>query len=132
MNAAIRPAGEAAPAAAVQVAIESAEGNEIVFGNLAQNFGRVDYLMSLPIILLTLFALGILLIDLMLPAEWKWTNAVTALVGILFSAAGVVKIQLAFNAAGVPGESAFLNSLVVDHFTIYFWYLFLAAPRFPF
>src|ERR1700693_4545245 len=94
---------------------------------MAQNFGRVDYLMSLPILLLTLFALGILLVDLMLPAEWKWTNSLTALVGILFSVAGVVKIQLAFNAAGIPGESAFLNSMVGDRFTIYFWYLFLAG-----
>src|ERR1700732_442772 len=94
---------------------------------MAQNFGRVDYLMALPVILLTLFALGILLLDLMLPSQWKKINAVTALVGILFSAAGVVKIQLALNAAGVPGESAFLNSMVVDRFTIYFWYLFLAG-----
>ena len=98
-----------------------------MFENLAQNFGRVDYLMSLPIILLTLFALGILMVDLLLPAEWKWTNALTALIGILFSAAGVVKIQLAFKTVGLPGESAFLNSLVVDHFTIYFWYLFLGG-----
>ena len=45
-----------------------------MIGNLAQNFGRIDYLMALPIMLLTLFALGILLIDLMLPAEWKWVN----------------------------------------------------------
>ena len=96
-------------------------------GNLMQNFGRVDYLMALPVILLTLFALGILLLDLMLPAQWKKINATTALVGILFSAAGVVKIQIALNAAGVPGESAFLNSMVVDRFTIYFWYLFLAG-----
>src|ERR1700674_2496168 len=94
---------------------------------MAQNFGRVDYLMALPVLLLTLFALGILLLDLMLPAQWKRVNAVTALVGILFSAAGVVKIQLALNAAGVPGESAFLNSMVVDRFTIYFWYLFLVG-----
>src|SRR6202047_445260 len=94
---------------------------------MAQNFGRVDYLMALPVLLLTLFALGILLLDLMLPVQWKRVNAVTALVGILFSAAGVVKIQLALNAAGVPGESAFLNSMVVDRFTIYFWYLFLAG-----
>ncbi len=36
-------------------------------GNMAQNFGRVDYLMALPVILLTLFALGILLLDLMVP-----------------------------------------------------------------
>src|SRR3984893_5362256 len=94
---------------------------------MAQNFGRVDYLMALPVLLLTLFALGILLLDIMLPAQWKRINALTALVGILFSAAGVVKIQLALNAAGVPGESAFLNSMVVDRFTIYFWYLFLAG-----
>src|SRR5438270_13127387 len=94
---------------------------------MAQNFGRVDYLMSLPIILLTLFALGILLVDLMLPAQWKWTNALTALVGILFSTAGVIKIQHAFSIARLPGESAFLNSMVVDHFTLYFWYLFLAS-----
>ncbi len=96
-------------------------------GNLAQNFGRVDYLMALPVVLLTLFALGILLLDLMLPAQWKRVNAFTALVGILFSAAGIVKIQFALNAAGLPGESAFLNAMVVDRFTIYFWYLFLAG-----
>jgi NADH-quinone oxidoreductase subunit N len=98
-----------------------------VSGNLAQNFGRVDYLMALPVILLTLFALGILLLDLLLPAQWKRVNALTALVGILFSAAGIVKIQMALNSAGLPGESAFLNSMVVDRFTIYFWYLFLAG-----
>ena len=51
----------------------------------------------------------------------------TALVGILFSAFGIVKIQLALNSAGLPGESAFLNAMVVDRFTIYFWYLFLAG-----
>ena len=87
-------------------------------GNLAQNFGRVDYLMALPVILLTLFALGILLLDLLLPAQWKRVNALTALVGILFSAGGIIKIQLALNAAGLPGESAFLNAMVVDRFTI--------------
>src|SRR5260370_40665492 len=94
---------------------------------MAQNFGRVDYLMALPVLLLTLFALGILLLDLMLPVQWKPVNAGRALVGILLSAAGVVKIQLALSVAGVPGESAFLNSMVVDRFTIYFWYLFLAG-----
>jgi len=98
-----------------------------VSGNLAQNFGRVDYLMALPVILLTLFALGILLLDLLLPAQWKRVNALTALVGILFSAGGIVKIQLALNNAGLPGESAFLNAMVVDRFTIYFWYLFLGG-----
>src|SRR5438128_8734240 len=81
--------------------------------------------MSLPIILLTLFALGILLIDLMVPVEWKWVNAITALVGILFSAAGVWKIQVALGTR--PGQPAMMNAMVVDHFAIYFWYLFLAS-----
>ena len=68
----------------------------------------VDYLMALPIILLTLFALGILLIDLMLPAEWKWANAVAAFIGVMFSAAGVVKIQLALGTRA--GQPALMNS----------------------
>lgn len=96
----------------------------------AQYFTRTDYLLSLPILLLTIFALGILLIDLMIPPEWKWTNAVTALVGILFSAAGVVKIQIAQNAmerAGRRVEWGFMHAMAMDHFAIYFFYLFLAG-----
>jgi NADH-quinone oxidoreductase subunit N len=99
-------------------------------GTIPQFFTGTDYLLSLPIILLTLFALGILLIDLMVPPEWKWANAVTAFVGILFSAAGVFKIQLAqtrFEHAGRQLEWAVSNAMRVDHFAIYFWYLFLAG-----
>ena len=96
-------------------------------GNISQFFTGIDYLLSLPIILLTLFALGILLIDLMIPTEWKWTNAVTAFVGIAFSAAGVLKIQYALDQAHLSGQQAFMGSMVVDHFAIYFWYLFLAG-----
>ena len=98
-----------------------------MIGNIAQYFTVTDYLLSLPIILLTLFALGILLIDLMIPPEWKWSNAVTAVVGLMFSAAGVWKIQHALDEAHLSGQQAFMSSMVVDHFAIYFWYLFLAA-----
>jgi len=96
----------------------------------AQYFTGVDYLLSLPVILLTLFALGILLIDLMVPPEWKWTNAVTAFIGILFAAAGVLKIQISQNELmqhGQQVEWAFMHSMVMDHFAIYFTYLFLAG-----
>lgn len=96
----------------------------------AQYFTGTDYLLSLPIILLTLFALGILLIDLMIPPEWKWTNALTAFVGVLFSAAGVLKIQYAqfqMEQAGRRLEWAFMHSMAMDHFAIYFCYLFLAG-----
>jgi NADH-quinone oxidoreductase subunit N len=100
-----------------------------VSGSIGQFFGATDYLLSLPIVLLTLFALGILLIDLMLPAEWKWANAATALVGVFFSAAGVWRIQNAYaHASGnFTGQTAFMNAMVVDRFAIYFFYLFLAA-----
>jgi NADH-quinone oxidoreductase subunit N len=84
-----------------------------------------DYLLALPITLLTLFALGILLIDLMLPKEMKWANAVTAMIGVLFSAAGVYKIQLWMGSS--PGAFGLMHTMLVDRFALYFWYLFLAA-----
>jgi NADH-quinone oxidoreductase subunit N len=86
-----------------------------------------DYLLALPIILLTLFALGILLIDFMLPAETKWANAVTAFAGVLFAVAGVVKIQLWLAASGSSGSLGLMRTMMVDRFAIYFFYLFLAG-----
>src|SRR5436853_1447088 len=95
---------------------------------MAQYFTLSDYSMSLPVILLTLFALGILLMDLMIPAEWKWFNALTAFIGVLFSAAAVyVRIQRPLDAAGLPAQTAFMNAMLLDHFAVYFWYLFLGG-----
>ena len=72
---------------------------------------------------LTIFALGILLIDLMVPREWKWINAAGAFVGVVFAAVCVWQIQ-----STLPrGAAGFYNSLLVDRFAIYFWYLFLAG-----
>src|SRR6202795_1568044 len=77
----------------------------------------------LPMVELTIFALGILLIDLMVPRRWKWINAVGAFVGVLLAAFCVWQIQ-----SMLPrGAVGFYNSLLVDHFAIYFWYLFLAG-----
>ena len=73
---------------------------------------------------LTIFALGILLIDLMVPREWKWINAAGAFVGVLFAAFCVWQIQSTLPPRGAIG---FYNSLLVDRFAIYFWYLFLAG-----
>lgn len=73
---------------------------------------------------LTIFALGILLIDLMVPKGWKWINAAGALVGVVFAAACVWQIQSTMPLRGFFG---FYNSLLVDRFAIYFWYLFLAG-----
>jgi NADH-quinone oxidoreductase subunit N len=77
----------------------------------------------LPMVELTIFALGILLIDLMVPREWKWINAAGAFVGVVFAAVCVWQIQ-----SQLPrGAAGFSNSLLVDRFAIYFWYLFLAG-----
>ena len=86
-----------------------------------------DYLLALPITLLALFALGILLIDFMLPPESKWANALTAFMGVLFSAGGVYKIQLWLAASNAPGSPGMLRTMLIDRYAIYFFYLFLAA-----
>ena len=106
-----------APGHSHHAAYDSGKGEELVVWT--------DYLLALPITLLVLFALGILLIDFMLPKEMKWANAVTAFIGVCFSAAGVYKIQLFIG--NDPGRVGMLNTMVVDRFAIYFFYLFLAA-----
>ena len=107
-----------------------------------QFFGGYDYAMILPMLLLTLFALGILLFDLMVPPEWKRLNAYVALGGLAFAASGITGIPafLGFRGIpgiyrhvedlhrhGIPGQSALAGTLYVDAFTVYFWSLFLAA-----
>ena len=97
-------------------------------GSIAQYFTGVDYLLALPIVLLTLFAIGILLIDLMLPAEWKWANAVTALVGVAFATAGTWRIQSWYRTQHIDRiPTGFMDTLLVNGFALYFFYLFLAG-----
>jgi NADH-quinone oxidoreductase subunit N len=96
-------------------------------GAIPQLFNQTDYLMALPVILLTLFGLGILLIDLMLSPELKWVNAVTALVGLLFAAAAIWRILTFLRVFGLAGQPALANSMLVDRFAIYFWCLFLGG-----
>jgi NADH-quinone oxidoreductase subunit N len=86
-----------------------------------------DYVLALPMTLLALFAIGILLIDLMIPAETKWANAVTALIGVLFSTAGVYKIQQSLHEQHSLGTVGMMRTVIMDRFAIYFFYLFLAG-----
>jgi NADH-quinone oxidoreductase subunit N len=97
-------------------------------------FNSFDYTLSLPMVLLTLFALGVLMIDLMLPPEWKRLNAVTAILGIAFATVALLfRIHLPYRAAQAHGQPlgrflrGFGGSVAMDSFAIYFFYLFLAA-----
>ena len=54
-------------------------------------FASADYLLALPLILLALFVGGILLIDTLLPPEWKWVNGGTALLGLGFAGLGLTR-----------------------------------------
>jgi NADH-quinone oxidoreductase subunit N len=94
---------------------------------MSQFFTQSDYVMALPVVLLTLFAVGILLIDLMVPPEWKWSNAVVAFLGLLFAAAGVAKVSHYLQHYHIVGQHAVSGSMLVDRYAIYFWYLFLAG-----
>lgn len=85
----------------------------------------MDYMLVLPMTLLTLFALGILVIDLMLAAEQKWVNAVTAFFGLMFSTYAVYNIQ--HQLGGRPYFQGMMGTVLVDRFAVYFFYLFLAA-----
>jgi NADH-quinone oxidoreductase subunit N len=100
-------------------------------------FAGIDYALSLPMILLSLFGLGVLVIDLLLPAEAKRWNAVTALIGLAFAAAAVMRVQFGHFADGrsLVGSFAYLSnaggqivgSVLMDGFAIYFFYLFLVG-----
>ena len=97
-------------------------------GDLSQFFTRHDYTLSLPMIMLTVFALGILIVDLILPKEWKAANAWTAFIGLLFAGFATWRLYV---MSGDPTIQyipyAYGRSLVVDHFTIFFTFLFLIA-----
>jgi NADH-quinone oxidoreductase subunit N len=93
-------------------------------------FSVTDYVLSLPVILSLLFAIGVWLMDRMLPPQWKWFNSVTALVGIAFAAGGLAKLQLTqaqLAHAGIMLQVGYRHALLVDNFSIFFYYLLLAA-----
>src|SRR5215467_724869 len=79
----------------------------------------------LPEIELTLFGLGILLIDFTLGVKERYFNAGIALLGTAFSAYTVWELRLPVGANGAL--YGFQGSLTVDPFFLFFAALFLAA-----
>ena len=93
-------------------------------------FSRSDYGLVLPMLVLSGFAIAILLVDLLLPKAWKRWNAVLALAGIGASTMALAKVWATVHyieTAGSKGFSGFLGSLVMDRFALYFYLLFLVG-----
>ena len=99
---------------------------------MTQFFTGTDYALSLPIILLSLFGLGVLVIDLLLDEQWKRWNAITALIGLGFAAAAVMRLQISSPLVGSYAYMSVSNgqhvgSMLIDGFAIYFDYLFIVG-----
>jgi len=91
-----------------------------------------DGITVLPEMELLMFALGILTFDFVLEKKEKYWNAGVALVGIAFSAFGLYRQAVRFNAMhqvgpNVPGLFGFQSAVVVDGFALFFAAIFLAA-----
>jgi NADH-quinone oxidoreductase subunit N len=89
-------------------------------------FTALDYRLGMPIIVLTVFSLGILCFDLLLPAWQKHYSAIPALIGLAVAAYATYGIQRILPRNGEPLR-AFFGTILLDHFAIYFFYLFLVG-----
>ena len=86
-------------------------------------FQPEDFVAIVPHLELTIFACGILLLDFLLDARYKFVSAITALLGVAFSGFQIWRLHdrtmLAFRGTGDGGL------IVVDSFFIYFSFIFL-------
>ena len=94
---------------------------------LSEYFSAVDFLVLKPVILVTLFGIGVMMTDLFLDEQHKYLNAVTALVGLGFAAAQMWIIQSQMAQAGVEEVEAFRGAILLDRFGIFFIWIFLIS-----
>src|SRR6266581_3379383 len=97
----------------------------IPFISALAEYLRGDGAVILPEIELTLFGLGILLIDFTLGVKERYLNAGLALAGTVFSAYTVWQLRIPVAANG--SLLGFHESVIVDPFFLFFAALFLAA-----
>jgi len=92
----------------------------------SQFFQRGDYVAITPEIVVTMFGLGILLIDFLIKEKRdRYLNAVTALIGLTM--AGVQLLRFWRGGLLPIPYSGFGGSLAIDPFAIYFKLIILAA-----
>ena len=84
---------------------------------------RADFWKIVPEVQLAFFGLGILLIDFLLEKNQKWVNALTALLGVIFSGWALWRMRV----VATQSISGFRGSIVIDPFFVFFGFVFLAA-----
>jgi NADH-quinone oxidoreductase subunit N len=100
-------------------------------GEFTKMFTGLDYVVAWPMIELTIFALAILLFDVVFPEEkkGKWLHPTLAMMGLIFATEGVWHLQRALMQSeyGVQGFPSFAGTVWVDGVSIFFFYLFLGG-----
>src|SRR5688572_32875263 len=95
---------------------------------MGQFFTRGHYFVTLPVIMPALFACGLLIIDLIIPARMKVANAWIAFLGLRFTGVTVGRIHWVMLQAGAPQAfRGFRGAVVIDGTSIFFFWLFLVS-----
>jgi NADH-quinone oxidoreductase subunit N len=93
---------------------------------MTPQFTATDFFVLKPILLLSLFGCGILVLDFLIKdSRLRWWNALTALLGEIIT--GVAIWQHQQDLAGSSTVQALGGAVVVDGFGVFFNWLFLGA-----
>ncbi len=92
-----------------------------------QSFSSLDFQLILPQVQLALFGLGILLTDFLLEPRYRYWNAVMAMLGVGFSGYSLWQLYARLGHERADGLLGFNHSILVDHFFVFFSFIFLAA-----
>src|ERR1700690_3459617 len=87
---------------------------------------RGDFFLVLPEAMLVFFGLAILLSDFLLTKRQKSWNALTAMLGVIFSAGSLYMLQ-AYASPPIGPAPGFYDSIRIYPFFIFFGFIFLAS-----
>jgi NADH-quinone oxidoreductase subunit N len=90
-------------------------------------FTATDFFVLKPAILLCLFGCGILITDFFLDVRQKYWNAITALLGLGFTAYAIWQQQSHLRSNGLPELVGLSGAVTIDGFGIFFNWIFLIA-----
>ena len=96
---------------------------------MSQFYTATDHFVLIPAIMLALFGCAILLFDFLIfsdPKQRKWL-LVFVLPGLAFTGYGLLRQQAFLAEQGIQELAAFQGALVVDGFSLFFNWIFLAA-----